>query len=208
MLTAVDLNTGSPDCVIALQQLTTVLQTTREFIRQCFTDEDAAPIDSHNALPNNRKSLAFIQAVFKHNLSPSTINDAIDDVEDLQYEVTRHREEAESAFRHLWRLYCIQNFHMPSWRDSVESLASVSSVRTLESITTRIISCSPHYIEDDEEPSDEPNDPVQWLKEQACRTDLQPPPASVHGLSDYGGEDAASDGDSIVSIRLSNHLIC
>ena len=167
MLTAAELNTGSPDCVVALQELTKVLQTTREFIGQCFTNEEAAPIDSHNALPNNRKSLAFIQAVFKHNLSPSTINDAIDDVEDLQYEVTRHREQAESAFRHLWRFYCIQNFHMPSWRDSVESLASVSSVRTLESITTRIIECSSLYIESGEEPVDESHGPVQWLKEQA-----------------------------------------
>ena len=207
MLTVVELNPGSPDCVIAIQQLTAVLQTTREFIGQCFINEEAAPIDSHNALPNNRKSLAFIQAVFKHNLSPSTINDAIYDIEDLQFEVKSHRKGAESAFQHLWWLYCIHNSHMPSRRDSVESLASISSVRTLETITTRIIECSSLYIEGGGEPVDESHDPVQWLKEQACRTDLQPPPASVHALSGYEGEDVASDSDSNVSIRLRKRLI-
>ena len=207
MLTAVELSTGSPNCVVALHQLTMVLQTTREFIREWFTNEEVAPIDSHNALPNNRKSLAFIQAVFKHNLSTSTIQDAIDAVDDLQYEVTRYREEVESAFRHLWYLYDIQSFRKLPRRDSVESLASVSSVRTLKFIATRIIEYSSHYIEGDREPVDESHDPVQWLKEQAFRTDLQPPPVSVHAPSDYEGEDVASDSDSNVRIRLRRRLI-
>ena len=207
MLTATELNTGSPDCVVALQQLTTVLQTTREFIRQWFTSEEAAPINSHRALPNNRKSLAFIQAVFKHNLSPSTIHDAIDAVEELQYDVTRYREEAESAFRHLWYLYSIQSFRKLPGRGSVESLASVSSIRTLESITTRIIACSSLYIDADGEPVDESRDPVQWLKEQAFRTDLQPPSASLHALSDREDKYVASDNDSTVSIKLRKRLI-
>ena len=206
MLAAAELNPGSPDCVVALQQLTTVLQTTREFIREWFTNEEAAPIGSNSALPNNRKSLAFIQAVFKHSLSPSTVHDAIDAVEELQYDVIRYREEAESAFRLLWYLYSIQGFRKLPRRDSVESLASVSSIRTLESIATRIIECSSLYIDGDGEPVDEAHDPVQWLKEQACRTDLQPPPASVHTLSDYEGEDVASDSDSNVSIRLRTRL--
>ena len=207
MLTSAKLNADSSDCVIALQQLTTVLQTTRDFIGQWFTNQETAPIDPHNALPNNRKSLAFIQAVFKHNLTPSTINDAIDAVEELQYEVTKYREEAENAFRHLWYLYGIQSFRRLPGHDSVESLGSVSSVRTLESITTHIIECSSHYNEDDGEPIDESNDPVQWLKEQAFRTDLQPPPASVHVLSDHESEGTASDGDSSVRIKSSNRLV-
>jgi len=205
--TPVELNTNSPDCVIALRQLTTVLETTREFIRQWFTNEEAAPINSHDALPNNRKSLAFIQAVFKHSLSPSTINDAIDAVEELQFEVTRYRKGTESAFRHLWYLYIIQGFRRVQGRGSVESFASVSSIRTLESITTRIIECSAHYNEGNGEPVDESNDPVRWLKEQAVRADLEPPPASVHVLSDHGGEDVAPDSDSSVSIMLSKRLI-
>ena len=228
MLAAAELDTGSPDCAIAIRQLTAVLQTTREFIEQCFTNEEAAPIDSHNALPKNRKSLAFIQTLLKHNLSPSTISDAIDAVEDLLCDVTWYREEAESAFRHLWRLYCIQSFRRPLRRDSsesfasvarsfrkplrrdsIESFASVSSIRTLESIATRIVACSSHYVDADAEPVDESQDPVQWLKEQAFRTDLQPPPASVHALSDYEGEDLAHIYiyDSNVSISLRTRLI-
>ena len=66
------------------------------------------------------------------------------------------------------------------------------------------MACHFCYIERDGEPVDKSNDPVQWLKEQAFRTDLQPPPTSVH---DYEYEDAGSDDDSVVSIRLSERLI-
>ena len=203
VFTAAKLNTDSLDCARALRELTAVLQTTREFIEQYFTNEEAAPIDSHTALPNNRKSLAFIQAVFKHNLSPSTIQDAIDAVDDLKYEVTRYRKEAESAFRHLWHLYIIQSIRVHPRRGSFESLASVSSERTLECITTRIIG---NYMEGNGEPVDKSTDPVQWLNEQASLTDLQLP-ATVHVLSDHEGEDAASDSDPSVSIELSKRLI-
>jgi hypothetical protein len=56
VLTAVELNANSPDCVIALRQLAMALQTTREFIEQCFTNEETPPIVSDNALPNNRNT--------------------------------------------------------------------------------------------------------------------------------------------------------
>ena len=204
-MTPAELDTDSPEYVTALRQLTTVLQTTLEFIRQSFTNEEPAPINSHDALPINRKSLAFIQAVFKHSLSPPTINDAISAVEELQYEVTRYREEAESAFRHLWCFYDIQSRKFPG-RGSVESFASVSSIRTLASITTRILGGSAHAIEGDGGPVDKSNYSVQWLKEQAFRADIRPQPASVHVLSDHEGEGTTPDDDSSVSTRLSKRL--
>ncbi|SRR5258706_9275204 len=198
----------SQECITALQQLTKALETTQECIGQWVNNEDSAPIIPHNALPSNRKSLAFIQAVFKHNFSPSAIDDAIEAVEELQFEVTKYREEAESAFQHLWYLYNVQSFRNLQGHASVESLASVStgvSVRTLASISSRIAECSGHYAEDDGELVDDSNDPIQWLQEQALRADLHPPPISSHVLSDYEGEDAISEDDSSVRLGLSKN---
>jgi hypothetical protein len=204
---------ASRDCVTALQQLTTALEGTQAFIDQWLSDEEVAPIDSHNALPNNRKSLAFIQAVFKHNLSPSTISDAIEAVEELQFEVIRYREEAESAFRHLWYLYDVQRFRTLQGHTSVESFASLSSrasIQTLASISSRIAECSVHYTESDGEPTDESNDPIQWLQEQALRAGLHPLPANANFLppliednSDQESGEATRDDDSSVGIGSS-----
>jgi hypothetical protein len=182
--------------------LNTALKATQRFIDRWLSNEEAAPIDSHNALPNNRKSLSFIQAMFKHNYSPSTINDAIEAVEDLRFEVTRHREEAESAFQHLWRLYDMQSYRTLQRRPSVESLASISSctsVRTLASSTSiRIAEHSARHTENDGEPVDESNDPAQWLQEQALRAELHPPLVGAHipPVEDY------SDSEDEDTIRM------
>jgi len=198
----------STECAIALQELTKALEATQEWIEQWVDNDDSAPIVPHNVLPSNRRSFVFIQAVFKHNFSPSAISDAIDAVEELQFEVTRHREETESAFQHLWYLYNVQSFRTIQGHASVESLASVStrvSVRTLASISSRIAECSAVYAEDDGELMDDSNDPIQWLQEQALPADLRPPPISVHVLSDDEGEDATSEDDSSVRVGLSRH---
>ena len=195
----------SRECIIALQQLTKALETTQECIEEWFSNEDSAPIVPHNALPSNRKSLEFIQAVFKHNFS-SAIDDAIDAVEELQYKVRKCRKEAESAFQHLWYLYDVQRFRTLQGHESVESLASVStrgSVRTLESISSRIAECSARSAEDGGEPIDNSNDPIQWLQEQALQADLHSPPISTHVLPNYESEDAISEEDSSVRVGLS-----
>ena len=198
----------SPECIIALQQLTKALETTQKCIEQWFNNEDSAPTIPHNALPSNRKSLAFIQAVFKHNFSSLAVDDAIEAVEELRSEVTQYREEAESAFQHLWYLYNVQSFRNLQGHASVESLASVStrvSVRTLASISSRIAECSAYYAEDDGELIDDSNDPIQWLEEQALRADLHPPPISSHVLSGHECEDAISEDDWIVRVGLSKN---
>jgi len=198
----------STECVIALQELTKTLEATQEWIEQWFNNEDSAPTVPHNALPSNRRSIKFIQAVFRHNFSPSAISDAIDAVEELQFEVKRHRKETESAFQHLWNLYIVQSFRTIQGNASVESLASVSthvSVRTLASISSRIAECSALYAEDDGELMDDSNDPIQWLQDQALQADLRPPPVSAHVLSDDEGEDTTSEDDSSVRVGLSRH---
>jgi len=148
--------------------------------------------------------------VFKHNFTPSMINDAVDAVEEFQYEVTKSHEEAESSFQHLWYLYTIQSFCTLRGHDSAESLVSISSRASIASISGRIAEVSAYYTENDGKPVDESIDPVQWLEEQALQADLHPPPANACVVvpqgeenSDHEGEVAASDGNSSVSIESS-----
>ena len=173
-----------PECIIALQRLTKALETTQECIEKWFNSEDSAPIVLHNALPSNRKSLAFVQAVFKHNSSPLTIDDVIEAVEELQFEVAKYRAEAESAFQHLWCLYNVQSSRIHQRHESVKSLASIEN-------NGELISNS--------------NDPTPRLQEQALRANRHPPAVSAHVLSDYEGEDAISEDDSSVPVRLSKN---
>ena len=193
----------STECIIALQELTKALETTQDCIEQWVNNENSAPIVPHNALPSKRKSLEFIQAVFKHNVSPAAIDDAIEAVEELQFEVTKYREKAEIAFQHLWHLYSVQNFRALQGHASVESFASVStrvSVQTVESISNRIAECSAHCAEGDGE-----LDPIQWLHEQASQADLHSPPISSQVLSGYEGQDAISEDDWSVRVGLSEN---
>ena len=195
----------STECVIALQELTKALEATQEWIEQWFNNEDSAPIVPHNALPSNRRSIKFIQAVFKHNFSPSAISDAIDAIEELQFEVKRHRKETESAFQHLWYLYSVQSFRTIQGNASVESLASVSTRRSVASVSSQIAEILALYAEDDGGLMDDSNDPIQWLQEQALQADLRPPPVSAHVLSDDEGEGATSEGDLSVRVGSSRH---
>jgi hypothetical protein len=198
----------STECVIALQQLTKALKSTQEWIEQWVNNEDSVLIVPHNALPSNRRSLLFIQAVFKHNFSPSAISDAIDATEELQFEVAKFREKTENAFQHLWYLYNMQSFSTIQGHASAESVASVStrvSVRSLSSFTSKIAEYSALYDEDDGELIDDSNGPIQWLQEQALRADLRPSPTNAHVLSEYEGEDATSEDDSSVRVGLSKH---
>jgi hypothetical protein len=182
----------------------TALKATQEFIEQWINNENTTPIVSHNTLPNNRKSPAIIQADSKHNFFPSAINDAIDVVEKLPFEVARYREGAEIAFQHLWYLYDLQSNRTFQGYGSVESLASIStgaSARTLASISSQIAECSFYYAEGGGELIDDSNDPIQWLQEQALLSGLlQPLPTGDYVLSDYEGDDAISDGDSSVRV--------
>ena len=189
----------SPPCIIALQQLTGALETTKECIDKWFNNEDSAPIDPHNALSSNRKSFALIQAVFEHNSSQSAIDDAVKDVEGLRFEVTKCRGEAESAFRHIWYLYDydVQSCCTPQGHESVENLASVSTrvnVRTLELISSRIAECPGRSVED----HGDSNDPIQWLQEQVSQTDFHHPPISTQVLLAHDGEDTTpGDGSRV-----------
>ena len=198
----------SPECIIALQQLTKALETTQECIEKWFNSENSAPIVSDNALPSNRQLRTFIQAVSNHNCSPLAIDDAIEAAEELQFEVTRCREDAEGAFQHLLYLYNMQCLGTLRGHESDESLASVStrgSVRTLEPMSGRIAECPARSVEDDGELIDDSNDPIQGLQEQALRADLHPRPVSARVLSDYEGKDAISEDDSSVRVGLSQN---
>lgn len=151
-----------------MRQLIADLETTQVFIANHVVSEEVASTE----LPENRKSFAFVQAVLKHNLSPSTINDAITTLEELQFQVKRCREDNEIAFQFLFRLYDVQRFRTLRKRPSTVSVASSVAVA---SISNRIEEEASMSAGENEGHS---SNPIEWLQEQARQAALHPPIAS------------------------------
>ena len=80
-------------------------------------------------------SLAFVQAVFKHNLSPSNIEDAIITLKDFQFDVESCQQTTELAFQQVWRVYDIVKSRTLQRRSSVSTISSIST-QIPESSTT------------------------------------------------------------------------
>jgi len=78
-------------------------------------------------LPQYRRSLAFVQAVFKHNALPSNIDDAIIALKDFQFEVESCQQTTELAFQQFWRVYDIVKSRTPHRQPSVSTLSSIST---------------------------------------------------------------------------------
>ena len=78
-------------------------------------------------LPQDRRSLAFVQAVFKHNFSPSNIEDAITALKDFQFEVKSCQQTTELAFRQVWSVYDIMRSRNPQRQSSVSTISSIST---------------------------------------------------------------------------------
>jgi hypothetical protein len=176
-------SSASQDCVSAVRQLTTALEATQVLVAGQVGSEEVTRIDPKSQLPENRKSFAFVQAVLKHTISPSTINDAITALEELQFQVVKCRDNNEIAFQLVFRLYDLQRFRTFK-RPRADSITSVSSVATLATISSRIeetsMSASANH-------SSSPN-AIEWLEEQARRVALHSllagshPPAPVEDI--------------------------
>jgi hypothetical protein len=59
------------------------------------------------ALPENEKSLEYVQAVLKHSFSPSKVSDLVNGLRRMQAEIRACLEELESSFGHVNDLYNI-----------------------------------------------------------------------------------------------------
>ena len=77
-------------------------------------------------LPPDKKSLDFIRAVLKHNITPSKIADLIDALREMRSDVHTCLAKLEAAFQHVHNLYNITSHN---------ALARISS-RTSDSSTS------------------------------------------------------------------------
>ena len=84
------------------------------------------------ALPANEKSLAYVQAVLRHNFSPSKVAGLVSNLNKMQFEVRKCLDNLESSFRHVQDLY-----HFT--KDGLERTStSMSSVSTSTMLTARV----------------------------------------------------------------------
>ena len=84
------------------------------------------------ALPTNVKSLGYVRAVLKHNLSPSKIADLIDGLRVMQSEIQACLEKLEASFKHINDLYSFANNRL------VRVVTTTSLVSTSTMLTARI----------------------------------------------------------------------
>ena len=105
------------------------------------------------SLPRDRRSLEFVQAVFRHNFSPSIIQGAVTTLKDLQFEVEACQQTIVLAFQQLWRVY-----------DIVKSrtLQRRSNTSTISTVSTKI----PELSVERQATTTSRQDIIEWLKGQ------------------------------------------
>ena len=80
-------------------------------------------------LPENKKSLEYIQVILKHNISPSKVSDLVNGLRGMQTEIQECLEELESSFGHVNDLYNINKNPLMRVATST-SLVSTSTALT------------------------------------------------------------------------------
>jgi hypothetical protein len=116
-----------PEGEVAMKELCESL----EFARGLLADRAGqAQLDTTGLepLPQDRRSLAFVQVVFKHNFSPSNIEDAIIALKDFQFEVESCQQTTELAFQQVWRVYDIVKTRTLQRRSSVSTVSTISTL--------------------------------------------------------------------------------
>jgi hypothetical protein len=141
-----------PDGEVAVKELCESLESTRGLLTE-RAGQAQLETTGLDPLPRDRRSLAFVQAVFRHNFSPSNIEDAVIALKDFQFEVESCQQTTELAFQHVWRVY-----------DIVKSraLQRRSSVSTVSSISTQI----PESSTEPQAPTNFRREIIDWLKRQ------------------------------------------
>ena len=112
-----------PEGQAAIKELCESLESTRGLLAE-RAGQETTGLDP---LPQDRMSLAFVQAVFKHSLSPSNVEDAIIAIKDFQFEVKYCRQTTELAFQQVWRVYDIVKSRTLQRRSSVSTISSIST---------------------------------------------------------------------------------
>ena len=118
-----------PEGEAAVRELCESLESTRRLLAE-RAGQTQLETTGLEPLPQDRRSLAFVQAVLKHNFSPSNIEDAITALKDFQFEVESCQQTTELAFQQVWRVYEIINSRTLQRRSSVSS-STISTISTM-----------------------------------------------------------------------------
>jgi len=111
-----------PEGELAVKELCESLESTRAVLAE---RAGQAQLET-TGLPQDRRSLEFVQAVFKHNFSPSNIEDAIIALKDFQFEVESCQQTTELAFQQVWRVYDIVKSRTLQRRSSVSTISTIT----------------------------------------------------------------------------------
>lgn len=97
---------SSEDSKTALTKLCIVLDDTSALLKR-LTDQTEAQESRLHSLspPDDTGSLAFVQAVLRHNLAPSQTTNLVNGLRDMRSEIQICLKKLDNAFQHTWRLY-------------------------------------------------------------------------------------------------------
>ena len=124
-------------------------------------------------------SLAFVQAVFKHSLSPSNIEDAIIALKDFQFEVETCQQTTELAFQQVWRVYDIVKSRTLQRRSSVSTISSISTQIPESSTSPQATTSFRREI-------------IDWLKRQDAASKANSGTPNVATETERGGQAGVS----------------
>ena len=98
--------TSSEDSNSALNRLCLVLDDTSVLLQRLTDQTEAQESRLHSlSLPDDTKSLEFVQAVLVHNLAPSKTTDLVKTLREMRSEIQICLRKLDVAFQHTWRLY-------------------------------------------------------------------------------------------------------
>ena len=115
-----------PEGGVAVQELCESLESTRGLLAERVGQ---AQLEATRLvpLPQDRRSMASVRAVFKHNFSSSNIKDAIVALKDFQFDVESCQQTTELAFQQVWRVYDIVKSRTRQSRSSASTISSIST---------------------------------------------------------------------------------
>ena len=97
---------SSEDGNTALAELCTALDATFNLLKQLTDQTKVQESRLHSlSLPDDTMSLAFVQAVLKHNLGPSKTASLVKTLRDMRSEIQTCMKKLDNAFQHSWKLY-------------------------------------------------------------------------------------------------------
>ena len=119
--------------MIAVRELCGALDETFAVLERLTDRAEAEKTNLQSiSLPANEKSLAYVQAVLRHNFSPTKVGNLVDNLKRMQFEIRACIEKLESQYRHVNDLYTINHNRLE------RTVTSTSTISTSTLLTARI----------------------------------------------------------------------